>query len=263
MGGEHLMKTRGITALLIALMGLPPAWAQPQRVLSPASAEAFMNHVHRALLAYEAAREDIRVAEGNMAQQENLNLWSRILQSRDLMTAARASEEWQTVIDQSERISADVRTLLQRLAIQADASLVQVRANMQAFEELGSEEHVPTLVEDSREYVRYVEMLIDQRQYRLAIATANEGLVRIERTVVESKRSLANQGIAEIEDLIVQIINAGGDRRMQERYIALTEEFDELLAHWYNQELDATLSGIEELRPMAEQMLSELQPTQP
>ncbi|MBN1475972.1 hypothetical protein JXA47_04390 [Candidatus Sumerlaeota bacterium] len=258
MNRRHL--TRGISALIIALMGLPLAWAQPVGEVQQASSEAL---AASAEIAFQAAGDDFLLAQGNMGEMEDPTLWVQILASRDLMTAARASEEWLIVIDQSQRIGTDVQTLLQRLAGQAEASLVQMRADMQAFEMLGAETHAPSLVEESRSCLHDVESLINQRQYRLAIATANVGLERIEQTVVGSKRSLANQGISEIEDLIAQIVNAGGDSRMTERYRALTEGFEDLLTHFYNCEFDEVLPGIEELRPVAEQMLSDLQSEQP
>jgi hypothetical protein len=254
MNRQHL--TIGLTTLLIALMGLSLAWSQPEGDVQQVSADA---EVQRAELALQTAMADIRIAEANGGQTRDATLWSQIGENRDLMTAAQASGEWGAVITRAQRIRADVLVLLSALHGEAHGCFQQVRAAMFQLETLGSADHVPLMVDECRALMSSLLLQIAERQYLQAIDTAHEALVRIDETVVATRRSQANRGITEIDNIITRIVNADGDRRMPERFRVLSEQFEEVIGLFFNSEFDEAFPRIDELRPMAEQMLRDLQ----
>ncbi|MBN1477489.1 DUF4398 domain-containing protein [Candidatus Sumerlaeota bacterium] len=198
------------------------------------------------------ADEDISIAEQNDGQRENPELWESILETRDRSREANSEQEWEDVISYSQQIVDDVETLLLTLRNNAREGLNEANNAMIQFETLNSMAHVPDLVVESRDLTSSVAALIEDRQYRLAIATADQALTRINETVIETKRSIANQGIAVLEDLIAEMVDHGVDFRLGERYRTFSDNFDSLLGFYFNNEFDQALGQINMLTPIAQ-----------
>jgi hypothetical protein len=201
------------------------------------------------------ADEDISIAEQNDGQREDPDLWESILETRDRSREANSEQDWEDVISNSQQIIDDVETLLLTLRNHAREGLSEANNAMIQFDTLNAVAHVPDLVVESRELTSYVQTLIEERQYRLAIATADQALTRINETVIETKRSIANQGIAVLEDLIAEMVDHGVDFRLGERYRTFSDNFDRLLEFYFNSEFDQALGQINMLTPIAQMLV--------
>jgi hypothetical protein len=204
---------------------------------------------------FQEADDDIKVAEQNDGRIEDPDLWSRILEMREDVRASRSEQAWDDVIEQSQEIKDAVGTLLLNLRNRASQAHNEALNRMTAFEALGAEQHVPAQVVESRQMVQNVEDLIEGRSYRLAIATAEEALTKINETIVATKRSLSNQGMSRIESLITEALEHGVDFRWPDRYRTFSDKFDQLFKFFYDTEYDQALLQITLMTPEAQRLL--------
>lgn len=203
----------------------------------------------------QQAENDIGIAQDNNGQSENADLWDRILQTQEEVREANAEQDWEDVIGGSQSIIDDVATLLLNLRNRANDGLQRARIAMTEFDTWQSRILVSPLVVESERLVANVESLISERRYRLAISSGDEALVKINETIIESKRVLSSQGIARLEDLLSDIIAHGGDFRLPERYRTFGDNFDALLQFFQRQQYDEALTQINTLTPVAQQLV--------
>jgi hypothetical protein len=206
---------------------------------------------------FEQAQERIRVADLNLGDRENPDLWATIVRGRDEARQALSEQRGERALTLSQSIIDDVDALLQPLRERALRGQREVRQVMQSFDDLGSAERTPNLVVQVRGLSASVDQLIEEGDYRQAIAVAEQTLARAHQVVTESKRSLADQGVTQIEGVIAQIIQHGGDNRLRQRYEAISLEFRHALELFYQQRFDEVLAQIELLRPRVDQLLAD------
>ncbi len=203
----------------------------------------------------ELAEADIGVAQDNMGNLEDPDLWDRILERRDRAREKRSEQNWEDVIEISQKIIDEVSILLINLQNRADQGLQRANIAMAEFDDLNAALYASALMVESQQLTAIVEEHIASRRYSLAITAAEQALTKINETIIASKSALSAEGIREIESLLTEIAEHGADLRLRDRYQAISDHYADLLRFHYNEDYDEALNQIRSLRPQAQTLL--------
>jgi hypothetical protein len=204
---------------------------------------------------FQAAIDDIQIADANLGREEDPDLYAQIMETRERAREARAEQEWEDVIDLCQQIRDDVNTLLLNLKHRSEQALLEAENTRTAFDVYHAEQHAPALVVESNELVRRTRDQIDERQYQDALVTAAEALTRINETIFATKRSLSDQGMSRIEQLITEAVEHGVEFRHPDRYRSFSDKFESLAQLFYSDKFDEALAQIDLMLPDAQTLL--------
>ncbi|MCX8036437.1 MAG: DUF4398 domain-containing protein [Candidatus Sumerlaeia bacterium] len=210
-----------------------------------------------------AADHEVKIMNDNNGARENQELYQQILQLQQTMQQRYDKEKWVTVIELADEIKQKVEQLLMRLRGQADADLVEVKAEYKRLLDEGGRDHALTYVTRVEELIKQIEETIDPnrvppiKNYLRAMALAKQAMRDAGDGITESKRKKCEGEIEEIYGKLVQAKEKRAEYFLPELWNACSDDFSKLIDNFWKKEYDFVLGASSRLKGQVDTLIYE------
>lgn len=199
-------------------------------------------------------------ARSNNAPAIDPERFNAITAANDKGNEEYAKSDWDDSIEIFKGVISDIDFLLKTLENDARAALEQARQMRQDLIDEGAPENAPEFVMAIEEHISRMETLISEPEYQYRVVIDQVlPLARQTRTegITQTKRVKSQRIINQIEDLLEQANELGAELYAASTNAALSDEFADIITHFYSQNYDTVLLRAPDLVPRAEDLILE------
>ncbi|MGI8908749.1 MAG: hypothetical protein ACR2IE_19935 [Candidatus Sumerlaeaceae bacterium] len=203
------------------------------------------------------AKKAMEVARINDGQSQNAKLYTTAEANFNEANEKYGKQKYEDTINLSRQVQTDVDQLLATLKNTAHNQLETLRQRMRDLDAAQASKYNPQPILRGNEQVeRIKEKIENDRDYKQAIIMAGGTISEIEAGIIEAKKKHSEAELRGLEDKIAEAITEEAPIHVPDALKNVQDQFEAILAGFYEKQFDSVLSAAEALKPRVDQLIT-------
>jgi hypothetical protein len=188
----------------------------------------------RASALKKEADDDVRVANNNLGNTINPQLYEKITKNNDAAQVALSKSKYEKTIELSLSVKQDVQTLLTALKEQAEENTRKADSLFADLLRELAQEHAPQYVTDTKKKIDEMKVLVTtDRAYRQANQVFSEIEALAQTGITESRRSRSKQKIQVLDRKLLRAFDEGAEQYRPDFLLSCQQNYSAILKNFY------------------------------